>query len=171
MKISPLDIYNKEFSKSVRGYNTAEVDDFIEDVGLAYEKALKRIDSLQEEKEKLEERVENYQNIEDELNETLVTIQQTVKQQTKTAKKEADAIIEKARMKAVEIKQDSLDEIKEEINKLEKLKDTRQLFEIRFKNLLNSFKQMMESKRDKGDIDVDSAIKKYESEFEDVLNS
>ncbi|MDW7671608.1 MAG: DivIVA domain-containing protein, partial [Bacillota bacterium] len=35
--ITPLDIQNKEFKKSVRGYNEAEVDAFLDQVMADYE--------------------------------------------------------------------------------------------------------------------------------------
>ncbi|RQD73623.1 MAG: DivIVA domain-containing protein, partial [Halanaerobium sp. MSAO_Bac5] len=63
MKLNPLEIYNKEFNKSTFGYNKSQVDDFIEDIGVAYERLLKDINNLQEENKKLKEKIEHYQKM------------------------------------------------------------------------------------------------------------
>ena len=40
--ITPLDIENKKFSKrAINGYNTEEVDDFLDELTVAYEKIYK----------------------------------------------------------------------------------------------------------------------------------
>ena len=45
MKLTPLDIYNKEFKKkfSVRGYDGQEVDEFLDHVAASNKKALKEV--------------------------------------------------------------------------------------------------------------------------------
>ncbi|MFW6238506.1 MAG: DivIVA domain-containing protein [Halanaerobiales bacterium] len=168
--MSPLDIYNKEFNKSMRGYDTDEVDDFIEDVGLAYEKLFKRMNSLQEEKEKLEEELDNYKSIQRELKDTLATIQETAEKHTQNARDEAEMIIAKAQKEAEEIKQRARENIREEKKELEELKDTKMLFEVRFKNMLLSFLKMIEEKEVEKH-DMDKIIASVEDEIEQARDS
>ena len=100
MKFSPLDIYNKEFSKSTfGGYKVEEVEDFLEEVGRSFEKILKELNKTREENDRLQERLENYEKIEDKLEQTLLTVQETAKEQSRQAKNEADMIIEKQILK------------------------------------------------------------------------
>ena len=40
--LTPLDIENKRFSKTLKGYNVDEVDDFLDQLTIDYEKLYKR---------------------------------------------------------------------------------------------------------------------------------
>ncbi|MGM0419586.1 MAG: DivIVA domain-containing protein [Bacillota bacterium] len=145
MKFSPLDIYNKEFKKSAFGYNSGEVDEFLDEVGLAYERLLKDYSSLEDEKERLEEKLENYREIQEKLEDTLDSVQNTVREQTNQAKKEADNIINKAELEAEKIKQRARNEIQNERHRLENLKEQKELFRIRFKSLLENYLQLIDN--------------------------
>ena len=58
MKLSPVDIFNKDFKKSVvRGYSIEEVDDFLEEVGMEFEKLLRDRNEIKKEKIKLSQKV------------------------------------------------------------------------------------------------------------------
>ncbi|MCE5191758.1 MAG: DivIVA domain-containing protein, partial [Actinomycetia bacterium] len=41
MKLTPLDIHHKEFGRSLRGYNEAEVDEFLDQVADELERLFK----------------------------------------------------------------------------------------------------------------------------------
>ena len=44
--LTPLDIHNKEFKRSFRGYNEDEIDDFLDQVVNDYEKLFRENDNL-----------------------------------------------------------------------------------------------------------------------------
>lgn len=155
MKLSPLDIYNKEFKKATFGYNTDQVEAFLDEAGMAYEKLLKEYNSLKDEKDRIQKRLDSYEEMEDRLEKMLNTIQDTASEQTRQARKEAELIIEKAENRAEQIKRDA--EIKaaqlnkelehklqQEYRSLQSLKENRDLFKIRFKTLLESHLQMLD---------------------------
>ena len=144
MKMSPLDIYNKEFSKSTFGYNVSQVNNFLDDVAMAYEKLLKEINALQDKNEKLQEQLANYECIEDKLQQTLESVQQAVGEQRRQAKREADNIIKKAELKAEGIINDARNKVQEEYQEFEQLKESKELFKIRFKTLLKSHLELLE---------------------------
>ena len=172
MKLSPLDIYNKEFKKSAFGYNVSEVNDFLEDVGMAYEKLLKEINSLKDENERLEERLKNYENIEEKLENTLETIQKTVQDEKKRAQEEAKHIINRAKNRAEEIKDEARKEVEEEYNKIETLQEKKKLFEIRFKTLLQSHIEMLEEKDNLDNFNITEDIAASSDDYEfDKINS
>ncbi len=158
MKLSPLDIYNKEFKKSTFGYNTAQVDEFMDEVGMAYERLLKELNNLQEEKKGLEEKLSNYQAIEERLASTLSSMQDTVKERTKQAKNEADMIIQRAEMKADQIIKDTEAEISQEKRKLDQLREQRNFFRIRFKTLLESHLELLEEDKQKKKTKQESSV-------------
>lgn len=160
MKLNPLDIYNKEFKKSTFGYNTTQVDEFLDDVGVAYERLLKDLNNLQEENQALKEKIDNYEDMEDKLQNTLDSIQGTVSERVEQADNEARMIVKEARMKAEKIKENARDQIASEKRKLEQLREQRNFFKIRFQTLLESHLEMLNEEAEeslRGDInDFDS---------------
>lgn len=158
MKFSPLDIYNKEFKKSAFGYNSNEVDEFLDEVGLAYERLLKDYSSLEDEKERLEEKLESYKSIQDKLEGTLESVQETVRDQTRHAQKEAQNIIREAELEAEKIKQKARDEVHSEINKLENLKEKRELFKIRFRSLLENYMEIIDEEKFNKKIEIEEEL-------------
>lgn len=143
MKLNPLDIYNKEFKKSTFGYNTTQVDEFIDDVGVAYERALKEINNLKEENKALREKIENYEDMEERLQRTLDSMEDTISERIEQADKEARMIVKEARMKAENIKEDARTQVAEEKRKLEQLREQKNFFKIRFQTLLESHLEML----------------------------
>lgn len=148
MKISPLDIYHHEFGKSTFGYKTREVDEFLDDVGMAYEKLMKEVNKLQDENERLKEKVSTQEEMEERLENIMITVQETAKEINKQAHKEADLIIKKAEMKAKKIEEEVKEELKEEYKLLQVVKENRDLFKIRLKTLLNSHMELLENDED-----------------------
>lgn len=143
MKLNPLDIYNKEFNKSAFGYNKDQVDEFMDEIGVSYERLLKDFNNLQEENKDLKEKIANYQDLEEKLQKTLDTMQETISERIEQADNEARMIIKDARMKAEQIKENAREKVVSEKSKLEQIKEQRNFFEIRFKTLLESHLEML----------------------------
>ncbi|MFP4198372.1 MAG: DivIVA domain-containing protein [Halanaerobium sp.] len=143
MKLNPLDIYNKEFKKSTFGYNTTQVDEFLDDVGVAYERLLKDLNNLQEENKALKEKIDNYEDMEDKLQNTLDSMQGTISDRIEQADNEARMIVKEARMKAEKIRENARDQVASEKRKLEQLREQRNFFKIRFQTLLESHLEML----------------------------
>ncbi len=126
--ITPLDIENKKFQKQMmNGYNVDEVDDFLDEITVDYEKLYKENTELREQVEKSRKDVEQYKNIESTLQNTLVMAQKTADDIKKSAQEEADNILRNAREKV----QTSLDEItKESETRKREFLETKKQFDI-----------------------------------------
>jgi cell division initiation protein len=92
VKITPLDIQQQQFTIRFRGYDTQEVDSFLESVATALEEQIKRSNELKEELERKEERIWEYQNMEKTLKEMLLMAQATSEEMKKNAQKMADDV-------------------------------------------------------------------------------
>ena len=57
MRITPMDIEQQEFSRSFRGYNEEEVDDFLDKIVKDYEELINENVRLNEEIEKIQEKL------------------------------------------------------------------------------------------------------------------
>ena len=99
--ITPLDIENKKFSKQmVNGYSVDEVDDFLDDLTVEYEKLFKENTEYKSKIEKLEEDVQHYKTIESTLQSTLVMAQSTAEEVKEVAKQQAEQIVNEAKANA-----------------------------------------------------------------------
>ena len=126
--ITPLDIENKKFQKQMmNGYNVDEVDDFLDELTIEYEKMYKENSELKEQVEKSKNDLEQYKNIEVTLQNTLVMAQKTADDIKKSAQDEADRILKNAREKV----QSSVDELtKEGETKKREFLETKKQFDI-----------------------------------------
>ena len=95
--ITPLEIENKKFSKQMmNGYSVEEVDEFLDELTVDYEKAYKESTELKNKVEELERSLVHYKTIEDTLQNTLVMAQSTAEEVKEVAKQQADQIIKEA---------------------------------------------------------------------------
>ena len=101
MRITPMDIRQQQFTvKMFRGFDTQEVDTFLEDLAADYEALLKENSLLKEQLQALEERTRGLEEREKVLQETLVTTQRLVEEMKDQARREASIIIREAEVQA-----------------------------------------------------------------------
>lgn len=101
MALTPLDIHNKEFKKTVfKGYDIDEVDEFLDQVIRDFESLIKDNAHLREQVSALQGRLEQYTQLEETLNKTLVVAQNSADELRVSARKEADLILQEARLQA-----------------------------------------------------------------------
>jgi cell division initiation protein len=101
VRITPMDIRQQQFTvKMFRGFDTQEVDTFLEDLAADYEALLKENSLLKEQLQALEERLRGLEEREKVLHETLVTTQRLVEEMKDQARREAAVIIREAEVQA-----------------------------------------------------------------------
>jgi len=145
MRITPMDIEQQEFSRSFRGYNEEEVDDFLDKIVKDYEELINENVRLNEEIEKMKERLKEFSEIEETLRSALLDAQKSAAEMKGKVENEAKIIIEKAGMEAEMIKQRASqkeDEVKNEIDNLRRYKF---IFKEKFKSMLNLYLKMLET--------------------------
>ena len=126
--ITPLDIENKKFSKQMmNGYSVEEVDEFLDDLTVDYEKAYKESSELKARVNELEKSLLHYKTIEETLRNTLVMAQTTAEEVKEVAKKQAEQIIQEAEGNA----RKSLDDLGQEILiKKKEMEDINKQFDV-----------------------------------------
>lgn len=126
--ITPLDIENKKFAKQmVNGYSVDEVDDFLDDLTVEYEKLFKENSEYKSQVEKLKDDMEHYKAIETTLQSTLVMAQTTAEEVKEIAKQQAEQIINDAKSTAQREVNDLTNEI---ILKKKELEDIQKQFDV-----------------------------------------
>lgn len=126
--ITPLDIENKRFAKQmVNGYSVDEVDDFLDDLTVEFERIFKENSENKEKIEKLEHDMEHYKTIETTLQSTLVMAQSTAEEVKEVANKQAEQIVNEAKANA----QKEVDSLENEIAlKKRELDDVQKQFDV-----------------------------------------
>lgn len=113
--ITPLEIENREFKKTVGGYNRDDVEDFMSLILVDYEKLYKESLSSREKIEALNATIEGYKNQESTMQNAILAAQKAADSLAKTAEEKAELIIREAEAKAADI----IREANEEIAKLD----------------------------------------------------
>ena len=126
--ITPLDIENKKFAKQMmNGYSVDEVDDFLDDLTVEYEKMFNENAEYKSQVTRLKEDMEHYKAIESTLQNTLVMAQTTAEDVKNVARQQADQIIAEAKLSA----EKEVDNLENEISlKRKELEDVQREFDV-----------------------------------------
>ena len=90
MKLTAMDINNKEFKRGLRGYSVEEVDEFLDQV---VEKLYKENSRLKESLSRVNEKLEHYEKLEATIQNTLLLAQNAADQAKESSEKQAELII------------------------------------------------------------------------------
>jgi len=166
MRITPMDIEQQEFTRSFRGYNEEEVDDFLDKIVKDYEELINENVRLNEEIERMQEKLKEFSEIEETLRSALLNAQKSAEDMKGRVESEAKIIIEKAEMEAKALKQQVFqkeDLLKNEIDNLRRYKF---IFKEKFKSMLNLYLKMVESEdfEEKGNYKIEEEVSKEKVE-------
>ena len=145
MRITPMDIEQQEFSKSFRGYNEEEVDDFLDKIVKDYEELINENVRLNEEIERMQEKLKEFGEIEESLRSALLNAQKSAEEMKGRVESEAKIIIEKAEMDANTLKQQILQREDLAKNRIDNLRRYKFTFKEKFKSMLNLYLKMIEN--------------------------
>ena len=145
MPLTPLDIHNKEFSRSFRGYDEDEVNDFLDQIIKDHETLIHDKKVLEEQVHKLEERLGHFTDIEATLNKSILVAQETAEDVKQNATKEAKLIIKEAEKNADRIINESLSKSRKIALDIEELKKQASVYRIRFRTLVEAQLELLKN--------------------------
>ncbi|SMB94264.1 cell division initiation protein [Desulfonispora thiosulfatigenes DSM 11270] len=147
--LTPLDIHNKEFKRSLRGYDVDEVDEFLDEVIKDYEKTYKDNLDLKDKIEKTQGDINRYKDLEETLHNTLVLAQKTAEEVRINAHKEAELIIQKAQKDAENIISGANQKIIDIKVEYKQFQNNVQQFKAQFKSFLLTQLELVEEEKAK----------------------
>ena len=127
MKLTPLDIKKQEFKKVMRGYDTIEVDTFMDMMASEFEEVLKQQKDLRDRILELETQLKDYKQIERTLQQTLLQAQEATSKTYESARKESELITREAELRATQLlgqANTDLRNLNHEISQLKAKKDS-----------------------------------------------
>ncbi|WP_055667658.1 DivIVA domain-containing protein [Desnuesiella massiliensis] len=137
MKLTPMDINNKEFKKVLRGYDSEEVDEFLDKIVEDYEELFKENSVLKEKITAMNEKIEHYSKIESTIQNTLLLAQNAAEQAKFSAQKESEIIIKSANDNAQRILDKAHNDVMGVNEEYDKIKQEFIKFRAKFRNFMN----------------------------------
>ncbi len=144
MKITPLDIQQQQFRVRFRGFDMVEVDNFLDLLANEFEELLKDNNQLREEDRRKLARINELEAAEKELRDTLVSAQRITEEMKNGARKEAELIIEEAKLNAQKIIDGGQSKVLQVENEINELKRQRAQFEAALKANIDMHLRMLE---------------------------
>jgi len=157
MAISKIDVLNKVFSRSFRGYTCAEVDAFLQDAAETLGALAEAKEGMENRLARLEESLGEHKSREATLRDTLVTTQRMMDDMKANAQKEAQLIIDAANQKAEVMLNQTHQRLAQLHGDISELKKQRTQFEIKLRSILDAHVRMLE-------VDKDEQVKLDEAE-------
>lgn len=144
MKITSMEITNKEFKKVLRGYSVDEVDEFLDKIAEAYEALYKENSSLKERVLNFEEKVTHYNKMESTIQNTLLLAQNASDQARENAKKESELILKNANDTAQRIIDKAHSDVIHINDEFERMKQEFSKFRTKFRSFMESQLEMFD---------------------------
>ena len=136
--LTPLDIHNKEFKRSFRGYNEEAVDEFLDKVIKDYEQLYRENIEVKENLERLNSKLEHFQQMESTLHNTLIIAQETAEEVKLNAKKTTELMLKEAEIRAQRLMDEAANKVRRMAHEYEGLQKQDQVYRLRVRNLVQA---------------------------------
>lgn len=145
MRISPIEIQQKQFKMKFRGFDVEEVFGFLEIVREEMEDLLRENSNLKENIQRSDNQIREYRDMETTLRETLMTAQQMVEDYKTNARKEAELLVKEAESKAESLIKDAHEKVIKIHEDITDMKGIRRHFREELKRLVEGHLRMLET--------------------------
>ncbi|HET6922391.1 MAG TPA: DivIVA domain-containing protein [Anaeromyxobacteraceae bacterium] len=146
--ITPLDIQQKAFRRTLRGYDPQEVEAFLSLVATEFEELVKEAMSLREQVRNKAEELAEYRSREKSLQETLITAQKASEEIREASRKEAEIAISEAELQGEKIVQAAHTRFLRIVDDINELKRQRAQFEVNVRALVEAHLKMLDTFRE-----------------------
>ncbi|HDQ93539.1 MAG TPA: DivIVA domain-containing protein [Synergistetes bacterium] len=141
--LTVIDIENINFRKSMRGYDTDEVEEFLEKVAGSLQIYSEKIKNLEVHVSRFDDQMKEYTELKRSLQDALVLAQKSAEERVNSAESRAEVIIAEAEAQAHKIVIGAKDRVDEHKREIERLRQIRYQFVAEFKGLLAKFGSML----------------------------
>jgi cell division initiation protein len=144
MRISPIDIQQKQFKSRPFGYEKPGVDQFLELLAEELERLMRKNQDLQEELDRTNETLAEMREREETLKETLVLTQKITEELKSTARREVDVMMAEAEIKAERLMHNAEERRMQLIEEVQEIKRQKIDFEVSLRGLLEKHIRMLD---------------------------
>jgi len=145
LPITPVDVHNKEFRRSLWGFNEDEVDEFLDELGADYEAVIRERDALREQVDGLRRQLLQYKELEDNLQRALVVAQSTAEELRQSARKESELTVQEAQSRAQRLFEEAQAKTRALENDHRELEREVNVYRARVRSLLQSTMDLVDN--------------------------
>lgn len=144
IKLTPLEIQQQRFTVKFRGYNTSEVDLFLDQVCDTLEIVMSETEVFREKVRQLSQENQDYKSREESYKRVMLNSQKVLEQMKDNAKKSSDLIVAQAEVDAEKIIQSAHDKLTRMHDEINELKRQQVQFRSQMKSMIESHAALLE---------------------------
>jgi cell division initiation protein len=145
MALTPLDVQKMRFPQKMRGFDPAEVERFLSLVAEELTARLGQLEKLERENRYYRQRLDETEQREHQLQQTLLRAQKVSDEITANARREAELTVKEAELAADKIVQQAIEQSTRIESKITELRTQRRELQLKFKNTLDLFARILEA--------------------------
>ncbi len=145
MKITPADIKNQDFNKSLRGYDKTEVDAFLNLVAGDLEQLIGENAGMREKLFEFESKVRSHKDLEKVIQELLSDAKESAEEVRRNAEKEAELRLREAKIKSERMLEETHAVLSDLRRQIIELKNSKKSYILRLKSILDTQLKILES--------------------------
>jgi cell division initiation protein len=145
LKITPADIKNQNFNKSLRGYDKAEVDAFLNLVAGDLDELVKENNRIKERLLDFESKAGTHKDVEKVIQELLLSARKSAEEVKRNADKEAELRLREARIKSERMLEETHAVLSDLRKQMIELKNSKKSYILRLKSILDTQLKILES--------------------------
>lgn len=145
MKLTPLDIQQQQFRSGLWGFDTKEVDAFLDLVAAEVERLVRENNGLKDELRRRDAELDEHRSREETLKDTMVTATRIAEEIRDNAKKEAEIVVARAETRAEQIVQNAHTRLARVLEDLDELRRQRAQLEASLRSVIESHKKLLEA--------------------------
>lgn len=145
--LTSIEIRNQQFDGKMRGYNKDQVDTFLKDAAQSIEVLTKENKELKEELDWALKRLDNYEEMQESLNKSILVAQDAADQLKSNSIKEANVIITDAQNQADMTIREAVSEVNKINHEMQELRKHSRTFKQRLQIMVESQLELIESQQ------------------------
>lgn len=149
MKLTPLDIQQQQFKSGLWGFDTKEVDAFLDLVAGELERLVRENNSLKDALRQRDAELDGHRSREQTLKDTMVTATRIAEDIRENAKKEAEIVIARAEHQAEQIVQNAHTRLVRVLEDLDELRRQKAQLEASLRSVLESHRKLLDAMSDR----------------------
>ena len=145
MSLTPLAIGKMRFRRTWRGYDPAEVEEFLSLASEELARALGEVERWQKERERIEGRLRQAEERERELQETLLRAQRVSDEILNNSQREAQLLVREAEITADRLVQSAIEQAQGVERGIAELRHRRRELQLKLRNTLELYERILEA--------------------------
>jgi len=145
MALTPLDIQKMRFPTKMRGYDPTEVENFLALVAEDLAAKITDLDKAERENRYYRQRLEETEQREHQLQQTLLRAKKVSDEITANARREAELLVKEAELAADRMVQQAVEQSTRMEARISELRTMRRELQMKFKNTLELFQRILEA--------------------------